>query len=172
MAKKTAEKISLNESLVKELHNLIPQLDHEGLVYLVEQARIHIYNMKVDEHNKAVLAEAEQSSAGKTKKSKTSGTGGAKPAARNFSIKGTESGSSYYLYYGTNSVMFSGSEMMHLAKIVNGPGSDLEIRDRLYKWFERERMDIFALVNMKDKFDERLKLLVPVIKKSFKINKS
>jgi len=167
MAKKPVLKNNKNESLVNELQNLISQLDEEGLAYLLEQAKIHIYNMKVDEHNRAVLAETEQISSGRTKKSKTSGTtaGGAKPATRNFSIKGTESGSSYYLYYGTNSVMFSRGEMTHLVKIVNGPGSDLEIRERLYKWFERERKDIFALVNIKDKFDIRLNEMITVIKK-------
>ena len=171
MPKKTSIKNAKNEDvIVSELYKLIPQLDHEGLVYLVEQAKIHIYNMKVDEHNKAVLVEAGKSvsDAGKTGKAGKATAGGAKSVARNFSIKGTESGSSYYLYYGTNSIMFSRGEMTHLAKIANGPGTDLEIGERLYNWFDRERKDIFALVNIKNKFDEKLKMLVSVIRKGNK----
>jgi TnpA family transposase len=160
-----AKKPIVQNPLQTELQNLITQLDEEGLVYLTEQAKIHIYNMKVDEHNRAVLAESKNAPAGSTGKSKKTGAAAAKPAERSFSLKGTESGSSYYLYYGTNSVMFSRSEMIHLVKIANGKGTDPEIRERLYNWFERERMDFFALVNIKNKFDERLKTLAALIKK-------
>ena len=174
-AKNTKQKLTNEESLAKELRSLIPKLDAEGLTYLIEQASIHIYNMKVDEHNRAILAAAEKPSAGKTSKSgkagksaKTSATK-QKPENAGFTIKGTESGSSYYLYYQNKNIMFSQSEMTHLVKIVNAPGTELEIRERLFNWFHRERKDIFSFINMKNRFDDRLKEISAVIKKSFKL---
>ncbi|MCL2832833.1 MAG: hypothetical protein FWD78_06665 [Treponema sp.] len=156
------------KTLAAELESLIPQLDAEGLEYLIQQARIHLYNMQVDEHNRSVIEEANKANAAKP----VSKTAADKTAARTagsstgFTIRGTESGSSFYFHYKNNDVMFSRGEMLRLSKIVNGPGTDLEIRERLYNWFDRERRDIFALANMKDKFDERLKELVKVLKKS------
>ena len=173
MAKKNPTKDSEHESLAKELRGYIPQLDTEGLAWLVDQAKIHLYNMRVDEHNEAVLAAAESAAADASKAGKKSGAGktGAANKPAGFSIRGTESGSSFYLHYRNDDIMFSKAEMIRLVKIVNGPGTDLEIRERLYNWFDRERKDIFALANMKDKFDDRLKDLSAVIKKNIKLTK-
>ena len=164
MAKKKDTK---RESLAEELRGLIPQLDSEGLAFLVEQARVHLYNMQVEELNKAANA-ADAASAGAAG-SKHGGKGTSKAADRKLRIDGTESGSSYYLYYGNSDVMFTRDEMIHLVKMVNAKGTDLEIRERLYKWFDRERKDVFATVPIKDKFDDRLKALAALLKKSFKI---
>jgi len=156
--RKTVNKDAGKESLAKELRKLIPQLDSEGLEFLIEQAKVHLYNMQVEELNKAADA-ANAASAGKAPKS----------AAKDFRIDGTESGSSYYLHYGNDSVMFTRDEMIRLVKIVNAEGTDPEIRERLYNWFDRERTDIFALVPIKNKIDIHLKTLAALIKKSFKI---
>ena len=170
------------KALAKELRDLIPKLDSEGLAFLVEQAKVHLYNMRVDELNKA--QEADDAAASRTGKAgKGTGSAGsgrvgsvAKPASRaggradkNFRIDGTESGSSYYLHYGNNELMFSRNEMIHLVKMVNAGGTDLEIRERLYNWFEQERRDAFSVIPMKNKFDEHLKALVAHVKKNFKL---
>ena len=157
MAKKKTGNDAERETLAKELRGLIPQLDSSGLAFLVEQAKVHLYNMKVDELNKT----AETNDAAVREKQKSAG--------ENLSIQGTESGSSYYLHYRNNEVMFSRNEMIHLVKIANGKGSDLEIRERLYNWFDRERKDVFATVPIADKFDDRLKKLAALIKKTFKL---
>jgi len=156
-------------ALAAELQSLIPELDSPGLAFLVNQAKIHLYNMQVDELNKAREAAnaAGESSGSAAVKSRAGG----KAAAAEMKILGTDSGSSYYLHYGNNSVMFSRNELIHLVKIANGKGTDSEIRERLYNWFERERKDVFATVPMKDKFDSRLKTLAALIKNNFKLRK-
>ena len=156
-------------SLAQELMELIPQLDQEGLAFLLEQAKVHLYNMRVDELNKAALeADREASRKGAAVKA-GGGRGAPKEPNGGLSIRGTESGSSYYLHYRNDDIMFSRSEMAHLVKIANGEGTNLEIRERLYNWFERERRDIFSVVPIADKYDERLKALSALIKKSFSI---
>ena len=157
------------ESLAKELRGLIPKLDSEGLAFLVEQAKIHLYNMQVEELNKAaVAANAASAKAAGTKR----GQGTAKAEGGNLRIGGSESGSSYYLYYRNNDAMFSKDEMIRLVKIANAPGTDLEIRERLYNWFDRERKDVFAVVPIKDKFDDHLKALAALLKKNFKFREN
>lgn len=159
------------ESLAKELRLLIPKIDSEGLAFLVKQARVHLYNMHVEELNKA--AKAVTAASAKSAKIAQSagakrGQGAAKTGAEKLRIEGTESGSSFYLCYRNGNVMFSRGEISHLVKIVNAPGTDIEIRERLYNWFDRERKDIFALLPIKDKADAHLKALAALLKKSFK----
>ena len=168
---KTSGKVKTNpawESMAKELRGLIPKLDAEGLAFLVEQARVHLYNMQVDELNSAAIAADAAASRRGSLAGKSRAATPAKSPAK-LRIDGSESGSSYYIYYGNSHVMFSRGEMIHLVKIANGPGTDLEIRERLYNWFERERKDVFATVPMESKFDGHLKALVGLLKKTFKL---
>ena len=159
------------DSLAKELKGLISKLDSEGIAFLIEQARVHLYNMQVDELNRAAIAANAASARSHSLAAKTRGAGKAAAANDNMRIEGSESGSSYYLFYRNTNIMFSRDEMTQLVKIANGEGTDLEIRGRLYNWFDRERKDIFATVPIADKFDERLKKLVSLIKKNFKLKK-
>ena len=165
MAAKTDE--VQQELLAKELRGLIPKLDTEGLAFLVEQARVHLYNMQVEELNKA--ADAANAAAEMTKT--FSGKQQAKRNAKgdNLKIDGTESGSSYYLHYRNDSVMFSRGEMVRLVKIAHGNGQDMEIRERLYNWFDRERRDVFAVLPLAGKYDDLLKALAALLKNNFKL---
>jgi len=179
-AAKTGKKTDTRkEFLAKELKGLIPKLDSEGLAFLIEQARVHLYNMQVDELNEAAVAANNagaraRSIAGKsaTFGSKAAGSRGAGSAkGDNFRINGTESGSSYYLRYRNDDVMFSKDEMIRLVKIASAPASDMEIRERLYNWFDRERKDVFSVLPLTGKADSRLKVLSDMIKATFKLRK-
>jgi hypothetical protein len=121
--------------------------------------------MQVEELNSAVLRNAhkEIKSAPQKGQRSNSSTGEA------IRIEGSENGNSFYLVYRGKWVMFTRDEILALAKIVRGPGTDLEIRERLYKWIERERSDLFETLPMPDKFDNRLKELVTLLKKTFKV---
>ncbi|MDR2258866.1 MAG: hypothetical protein LBE14_06930 [Treponema sp.] len=150
-------KPDLRKNLAGELRSLIPRLDAAGLQFLIEQAQVHLYNMQVDELNKTFV--------------RAKPAGAAKPPGRpeEIRIEGSGSGSSFYMFYHGQSVMFSRDEIIRLVSIVNGPGTALEITERLFNWFDRERADVFALIPMADKFDGRLKKITQVVKKNFKV---
>ena len=173
-AKKVTAADPQRELFAKELKTLIPKLDSEGLAFLVEQARVHLYNMQVDELNRAAIAANEAANA--AAKTRSAGAKSKTQAAqasgrKGYSLSGTESGSSYYLYCPNDEVMFSRSEMSQLVKIAYGKGTDLEIRERLYAWFKQERTDVFSAFPMANKHDDSLKMLAGLIKKNFKIRK-
>jgi hypothetical protein len=171
------------EKLAKELRSLIPKLDEEGLSFLIEQAQVHLYNMQVDALNQTLampqtLAASQtraQNAAAKTAKVNAAGKGGAgsakgadKPAG--FSeIKVSESGSSYYIVYKTEWIMCSRDEIIKLARIASGEGSDLEIKERLFNWLVRERTDLLRSAGIADKFDVKLKSLAGLLKKLKKL---
>jgi hypothetical protein len=154
---KTAKHEDPKERLAAELCGLIPRLDAEGLRFLIEQAQVHLYNMQVEELNKT-LACSKPAAASKTGKQ-----------SDEIRVEGSANGSSFYLFYHGQSVMFSRDEIIALVKLVNGPGTALETAERLFNWFGRERADIFALIPMADKFDDRLKKIARIVKKNFRI---
>jgi hypothetical protein len=154
---KTVKPGNPKELLAAEFCSLIPRLDAEGLQFLIEQARVHLYNMQVEELDKT-LTRPEAAAVSKSGKQ-----------SDEIRIKGSASGSSFYLFRHGRSVMFSRDEIIALVKLVNGPGTALETAERLFNWFDRERADVFALIPMADKFDDRLKKIARLIRKNFKI---
>jgi hypothetical protein len=156
-AGKTAAPEDTRDTLAKELRSLIPRLDAEGLQFLIEQAQVHLYNMQVDELNKTF------------ERAKPAGTSTPRAPSEDIRIEGSASGSSFYLFYHGQSVMFSRDELAGLVKLVNGPGTAPEIAERLFNWFRRERADTFATIPLADKFDDRVKKIAQLIKKNFKI---
>jgi len=157
------------ESLAKELKACIPKLDAEGLAFLLKQANVHLYNMQVEKLNKAAMVDY-VAAGGRSKASaaKSGADAGKTRGVERLTIGGSESGSSYYLYYQNRNIMFSRDEMSRLVKMANAAGTDIEIQERLFNWFERERKDIFGFLPIRDKFDKQMKALVTLLKKSFK----
>ena len=160
------------EAIAKELRGLIPQLDSEGLAFLVEQARVHLYNMQVDKLNMAAeaanAASVKAASAAKAAGIKRTG-GTQKTGGGGLRLEGSESGSSYYIYYRNGNIMFSRDEMVRLVKIANGAGTDFEIRERLFNWFDRERKDVFAFLPIENRYDDTLKVIATLLKKTFQV---
>ena len=165
------------ESLAKELRSLIPRLDEEGLAFLIEQAQVHLYNMQVDALNNTLVKSQERSAIAAV--AKNAGKGTAKPgkagqntASDGFSeIKMSESGASYYIVYNTEWIMFSKDEMIKLVKIAGGEGTDLEIKERLFNWFTRERTDLLRSAGIANKFDNKLSSLAGILKQTYNIRK-
>ncbi|MDR0586275.1 MAG: hypothetical protein LBG26_03455 [Treponema sp.] len=153
-----AKKQGKTEKLAAELKSLIPQLDEEGLLFLIEQARVHIYNMQVDALNKS-MARTRQTESAAPGKSKAVG----------ISLKISEDKHSYYLSCNNDWIMFNRAEMLQLVKITSSPLPDDDKRAGLYRWFDRERRDVFGTVPIRSPQSEILSELIRLLNKSFKI---
>lgn len=57
------------------------------------------------------------------------------------SLEGSESGSSYYLSGGGDSVMFTPEEMLALVRIAHGRETAIEAARAIGDWLQRERRD-------------------------------
>jgi glyceraldehyde-3-phosphate dehydrogenase/erythrose-4-phosphate dehydrogenase len=153
------------DNLAKELKTLIPKLDEEGLAFLVKQAQVHLYNMQVDALNKTLVKEEERSK-------KTASRKKVSPAEEDFSeIKMSDTGSSYYIIYKNEWIVFSKNEITTIVKIAFGEGTELEIKERLFNWLSRERNDLLYTAAITNKFDNRLKSLINLLKENFKLKK-
>ncbi|MDR1505505.1 MAG: hypothetical protein LBI67_00210 [Treponema sp.] len=151
---------SKTEKLAAELKSLIPRLDEEGLLFLVEQAQIHLYNMQVEELNEsrarteAVRAEGQAGRA-------VSG-GGRTPG---FSIRVSDDKQIYYLVYKDGWIMLNSGETASLVKIASSPASGEDKKAALYRWFDRERRDFFGLAPIKSPQSEILLQLAELFRK-------
>jgi glyceraldehyde-3-phosphate dehydrogenase/erythrose-4-phosphate dehydrogenase len=153
------------DNLAKELKTLIPKLDEEGLAFLVKQAQVHLYNMQVDALNKTLVKEEKRSK-------KTASRKKVSLAEEDFSeIKMSDTGSSYYIVFRNEWIVFSKNEMTTIVKIALSEGTELEIKERLFNWFSRERSDLLYIAAIANKFDNRLKSLINLLKENFKLKK-
>ncbi|MDR2313320.1 MAG: hypothetical protein LBE02_02175 [Spirochaetaceae bacterium] len=152
--------------LTKELLTLIPQLNEEGLAFLLEQAQIHLYNMQVDEHNRAILQNQDQRSSAGAKGS-TKARQGSKTPASDLQIVAEKS--SYYIVYRGKWIMFTKDEMARLAKIVSAPVSKYDRNEALFRWIERERRDIFGAIPIRGKTDPLIDQFALEFVKYFKL---
>lgn len=169
MKKSSGEKTDELKELASELKALIPKLDKEGLAFLVEQAQVHLYNMKIMEAQQ--LAEQAEHSAELKRGGKSNTTVRAKTAA-SLSIKAADGASSYHLVYGGKWKFFSGEEMLAMVRIVTAADSKSEGSARLYRWIKKERGDLLSDFEIDSPSNSLIAELVSLLKKTFKIRNS
>lgn len=160
-------------ALASELASLIPELDDEGLSFLIEQARVHLYNMKVEELEAATRA-AEAASAPSSEAGKgTAGTASAKAAGTGpggeLRIEAASDGSTYDLVHDGKWKMFSSEEMLAMVRIASVKDPAAEVGARLYRWLLAERRDAVNDLGLSGLADPRLKALVGLLRKTFTI---
>lgn len=160
----------LHKKLANTLVSLIPSLDEEGLSFLVEQANVHLYNMEIVKQESLPSKIAKTAGAGNASGSGTKKSAKAIPA--NFRVERSPSGSSYHLISGGKWKMFNEQEMLSIVRIAQVKESLLEVAGRLHAWFEEERPDVFADMELGDRFDPKLKELVSFLRKKFNVKKN
>lgn len=166
MAKKSVNKPSKKtkkEILSAELITLIPEIDEEGLSFLLEQATIHLHNMRIT-HLEDQLANATDSSSGKKESVK-------KSTRADFRIDRSPSGASYHVISGGSWKMFTDEEMLSMVTIAQTKESLHEVAYRLWDWLERERPDALVDLSIEDYNDPRAKELVTLLRKKFAVRK-
>ena len=168
---------SATAALAGELAALIPELDAEGLAFLIEQARVHLYNMRAAELELAA-AEADRASdrarnvaaakPGARKGSRAAGKTSADTGA-DFSIQAASDGSTYDLVYQGKWKMFTGEEMLSMVRIVSSKDPASQLPGRLYRWLLAERSDVINDLALAGLADPRLRKLVALLRTTFTI---
>jgi len=178
-AKKTVKSEAERErdGLAAELVSLIPSLDAEGLAFLVQQARVHLYNMALDrdaaaENGLSILPSVGKKKAGRPAASgKTAAAGMAAADLRtaDFRVERSSSGSTYHLIAGGKWKMYNEGEMLAIVRIAQSKDPLPEVAYRLHEWFSAERPDTFADLELGDKHDPKLKELIKFLRIKFNV---
>ncbi len=151
------------KKLAKELTSLAAQLDAEGLVFLIEQARIHLYNMEV-------VRLQEQMDDLNRKKNETI-KAVKNPNENKFRIEGSPDGSVYHIILNGKWKLINSDELLRILKIINAPVEEDEARLNLLHWFFKERSDFVGDFGLRDTHDERWLELIKMFKTNFKLKK-
>jgi hypothetical protein len=143
--KKTKRKKKINskahaqrEILERELKNLIPEIDEEGLAFLLKQAQVSIHNLNVDRVNKE-LEQARQS--GKQVIVKN-GKAEAVKGQSGVWIEDAPGSTSFIVVLGSIRKIFSREELRKLVAIAHSGSDDGARSEQLYTWFKKHRGDV------------------------------
>ncbi len=162
--KKMVYKQSAKEKkLVKELTSLALQMDEEGLLFLIEQANVHLYNMEVIALQEEVVKLNRKKNDTISRSSKT--------VSNKFRIEKSEDGSVYHIIFGGKWKLINADELFRILKIVNAPVEPDEVRLNLLHWFFKERADFVGDFGLRDTHDERWLELIKMFKTNFKLKK-
>lgn len=156
---------ALHKKLARELEALIPELDEEGLSFLLEQGRVHRYNMEADRLNR----EIEKLDTGRTAAAKGKKAGKKAEDKGLLRIERSPSGATYHVIRGGKWKMFNDGEMLSMVKIARSKDPLAEVAGRLYTWIERERPDAFVDLDIGDEGDPVYRELVTLMRKTFKV---
>jgi hypothetical protein len=133
MAAKTRR--AKKNTAMDELLALLPELDEEGVAFLLEQAKVHHYNMEVEKLNAI--------------SDRVAGAGprptpaGPRPTSSALRIERSVDGATYHLVVGSDWKMLTAEEMASLVKISRCGEGEEEVSRRLRLWLAKERKDIF-----------------------------
>ncbi len=120
-----------------ELLALLPELDEEGVAFLLEQARVHRYNMEVERLNAIADRAAEDDEAGASDRAPVA----SRSALR---LERSKDGSTYHIVCGSVWKMFTAEEIASLVRIARSDDTEGERSRRIRSWFARERRDVLV----------------------------
>ena len=138
--KQQSKKISpQKQRLQDELVRLLPEVEEEGLIFLLKQAQVLIHNLQVDRINREV-EELEQTQQSTTRAAPSRAARGAAVV----DIEEAANGKSFYLVFPDTRKILGLEEMRLLVRACYEPKRKSEALNRMYRWMQRERRDILS----------------------------
>lgn len=140
-AKAATRAPSARERLAEELVGLIPEIDAEGLLFLVRQANVLLHNKHVDELN----AEMEKLNASKAEAHKKAGTTarvGQNVQEITVEIQRSPDGKTYYMIIDNRKHFLTSSEMAAVVKLCVKPERKSDAIRFVYEYMRNERDEI------------------------------
>jgi hypothetical protein len=148
-------------ALIEKLNGLLPDLDEEGLAFLIRQATVLKHNAEVDALERD-LAELES-----TPEPKSPAEGGEAPKPRAVEVEQTGT-DSFVIQVGRSRVFFNRDELRALAKIAHAAEGRQVGTQRLHRWFKRERMDFINETGVSGPGDRVLGILFDILLSRYK----
>lgn len=147
---------------MKELTSLLPNLNSEELLFLLEQTRVQLYNMQVASlQNELNELEEKRIKAGisRTVKSKN----------QTFQIARSQDGNTYHIVSEGKWKLLNADELFDILRIINANVDENEVRLNLIHWFFNEHSDFVGDFGLSDSHDERWIELIKILKNNFKL---
>lgn len=140
-AKKPVRALSARDKLEGELVGMIPEIDAEGLLFLVRQANVLLHNKRVDELN----AEMQKLNAGKRQAQKKAGTTarvGQNVQEITVEVQQSSDAKTYYLIIDGQKHFFTTEEMTAVVKLCFKPERKSDALRFLFEYLDNERKEV------------------------------
>lgn len=141
------KKPSRKEQLLEEMNKLLPQIDEEGLSFLIQQATTLIYNQKVDELNRSrevasrsAEPESDEDSESEAAVDSTQKKRGDRPTEVFF--EAGKNRSTYFMDVKGKRAILDQSELMRMVKIAQSAENKRTAQERVYRWLKNNRDDV------------------------------
>ena len=137
--KEGAKPLTARAKLQKELVSLLPEIDAEGLLFLMRQANVLLHNKRVDDLN------AEMEKEQKAKKTKPPGTTarvGENVTEVTVEIQQSPDGKTYYMIVDSQRHFFTSEEMASIVKLSFKPERKSDALRFLYQFLDNERKEV------------------------------
>jgi hypothetical protein len=152
---------SNNKNLIKQLTALLKIVDEDGLLFLIKQAQVFIYNKKVDEQN----AEIKKGVKITVKKPPFSDK-------VSMEIKEADDGSSFIFVINRARKFFTREEMRIIVNICNISSDERDAMRRLFTWFKNNRGDVLNDIGIEVSADPALGTIYNYISQRYKVKDS
>ena len=139
--KQGTEKVSPQKKrLQDELIRLLPEIDEEGMIFLIKQAQVIIHNLQVDRINREIeeLEQTKSPTKAASSSSRTTRT------VADVAIEEAPNGKSFYLVLPDTRKILGLEEMRILVRACYEPKRKSEAMNRIYRWMQKERRDILS----------------------------
>ncbi len=149
---------SNKKNLVKKFTRLIKDIDEDGILFLIRQAQVLIYNKNVDEYN-AELGKGQKITIQKPPFSDK----------LNMEIKEADDNSSFIFVINRARKFFTLEEMRKIVKLCHDAGEVKEGSQRLLTWFKNNRVDVLVDVGIENSNDPALSTMYNYIIQRYKL---
>jgi len=139
------------EQLIAEIVSLLPDLDEEGLIILLEQARERHFAL---EEARLICR---------------SSIASAQEAEAELKIGRCDDGSTYYVVAGATWKLFTADEIAALVRIARNEEAVDKATQGLFLWLHQERRDVLADLHILDSASSRLPELFELLRSNFPV---
>ncbi len=157
---KKSTKSTEKNALLKELQSLIKDMNEDGLKFLINQTRVMLYNMKVDELNTEIknLETKKRTIKKKAQSDKLA-----------LEIVEADDNSSFIFVINKARKFFSLEEMKKIVKLCHISKDGNDASQRMYNWFKKNRSDVLVDVGIGSSKNPALQIIYDSIIKKYTI---
>lgn len=139
--KSSERPLSAREKIENELIGLIPEIDAEGLLFLVRQANVLLHNRRVDELN-AEMAKLNEGKKAAQKRAGTTARVGQNVQEITVEIQQSPDGKTYYMIIDGRKHFLTAQEMAAVVKLCFKPERKSDALRFLHQYLNNERDEI------------------------------
>ncbi len=155
------KEITQKERLTKELKSLLPDIDEDGLIFLIQQANVLVHNRRVEKINREVEA---------LKKTQDKKAPPKDSEYFTIEIQKADNGKTFYIIINGRKHFFDTDEIRKIVELCYRPPTKTSALKYLYQFFHHERDEILYDHKIKNEKSPFFDTLFKEIRSTFSLS--